>query len=655
MICNTIGYCNDAGYFRMSAIAGLVMLDGREMDAAVIDKMLANMRRYGPDAQRQLRSGNTIFLQALLATTPESVNELQPWTDPKTGCVVVTDSRLDNREALAASLGISGRAIDAIGDAELVLAAYQNWGAACPEKLLGDFTFAIWNPQTEILFCARDPLGVRPFYFHFIQDGIFAFASSTEALRPLLGQTPTLDEGRLADAMTDQLEGHDRVSTFFRDIKRLPPAHSIQLERSRLSAPRCYWQPLQNPPSPFPVDEKQWLEQLAAIFTEAVHCRLRSHQPISAMLSGGLDSSSIVAIACKKLKNDQQATLSTYSAVSTAADCAETRAIHLMQARFELQSTEIDPATSSALLQNIAAQWPRLEEPFEALNTLVHAQYLAAAKSNARIMLDGIDADALLTEADYLHRLARSGQWREVWRETRGLARFWGPEVKQAYFLRPLISEFLVPMPIRRFVRSLRGKFRGPGPHGQNLIKPEFARQVDLASRYLELDRNTADMKSSDAAGHQGHSVMSGSYTANGVERYHRMASHNGIEPRHPFLDRRLVEFCAWLPLELRLRDGYPKWALRQAMASVLPPEIAWRRGKDHLGWLFNLTLWQQTSDTLADKPLHPWLQKAVLPDVKVTYEKRHRLVEGGNDTDEQIEPVLKLAAINQWLSKLQP
>ncbi|HOZ05857.1 MAG TPA: hypothetical protein PLS60_10765, partial [Arenimonas sp.] len=82
----------------MSAIAGLITLDGKEMDAAVIDKMLANMHRYGPDTQRQLRSGNAVFLQALLATTPESVNELQPWTDPKTGCVVVTDSRLDYRE-----------------------------------------------------------------------------------------------------------------------------------------------------------------------------------------------------------------------------------------------------------------------------------------------------------------------------------------------------------------------------------------------------------------------------------------------------------------------------------------------------------------------------------------------------------------------------
>lgn len=638
----------------MSAIAGLITLDGKEMDAAVIDKMLANMRRYGPDAQRQLRSGNAVFLQALLATTPESLNELQPWTDPKTGCVVVTDSRLDNREALSASLGISGRAIDAIGDAELVLAAYQNWGAACPEKLLGDFTFAIWNPQTEILFCARDPLGVRPFYFHFIQDGIFAFASSTEALRPLLGQTPTLDEGRLADAMTDQLEGHDRCSTFFRDIKRLPPAHILQLEKSSLSAAHCFWQPLQNPPSPFPVDEKQWLEQLAAIFTEAVHCRLRSNQPINAMLSGGLDSSSVVAIASKKLKNDQQAILSTYSAISSEPNCAETRAIRLMQAGFELQSTEIDPATSSTLLQGIAAEWPRLEEPFEALNTLVHAQYLAAAQSNARIMLDGIDADALLTEADYLHQLARSGQWRKVWRESRALVNFWGREAGLAYFLRPLISEFLIPKPVRRFVRYLRGKFRASGNCEQNLINPEFAKQIDLEARYRELASNSAGMTAYDADGHQGHSVMAGSYTANGVERYHRLASFHGIEARHPFLDRRLVEFCAWLPLELRLRDGYPKWALRQAMASELPTEIAWRRGKDHLGWLFSLALWQKCGGTLTQEPLQPWLQKAVLPNLKSFYEKGLTLGEGENNADEQIEPVLKLAAINQWLIRLK-
>jgi asparagine synthetase B (glutamine-hydrolysing) len=81
---------------------------------------------------------------------------------------------------------------------------------------------------------------------------------------------------------------------------------------------------------------------------------------------------------------------------------------------------------------------------------------------------------------------------------------------------------------------------------------------------------------------------MRSNYTTVGLERYERVAAARGIEPRHPFLDRELIEFCAWIPFSLRLRDGWPKWVLRQAMAPALPADVAWRLGKDHLGWRFN-------------------------------------------------------------------
>lgn len=636
----------------MSAIAGIVMLDGSAVSADSIDSMLARLKHCGPDAQRHAVSENAAFMQALLATTPEALDETQPWADPATGCVVVCDSRLDNREALAGSLGLANRAIDSIGDAELIFAAHQKWGNACVEHLLGDFTFAIWNPHTRQLFCARDQLGVRPFYFHHIENRIFAFATTSHALSVLLDKPVALDEGRLADAMTDQLEGHDCSSTFFRDIKRLPPAHTLVLERSDLSSPYRYWQPLQNPPSPFPETEKQWLDQLEALFVEAVHCRLRSHLPISAMLSGGLDSSAVVALACEKLKQEQKPDLATFSAVSSDANCAETKAIRMMQAAFTAKSTEIDPEKSPDLLKTIAAQWPQLDEPFEAFNTLVHAQYMKAHQANARIMLDGIDADGLLTEAAFLQDLARSGQWRRVWRESRASVRFWGPDAKLGHFLRPLVSEFLIPQPVRRFVRRLRGKLRPPSNLEQSLISPEFAQQVGLATRYQTLEGNAAGVRHSNENGQQAYSVMAGSYSANAVERYHRVASLYGIEPRHPFLDQRLVEFCAWLPLELRLRDGYPKWALRQIMSHHLPREIAWRRGKEHLGWLFNKVLWQQSGTVLTSQSLHPLLQHAVLGTVQTQYRQLNNLESLKAVNESHVEHLLKLAAVNFWLNE---
>ncbi|MGH8050675.1 MAG: asparagine synthase-related protein [Arenimonas sp.] len=636
----------------MSAIAGFILLDGSFASIETIEHMLASMQHCGPDAQKFVVSENAAFGQAMLATTPEALNEAQPWTDKATGCVVVTDSRLDNREILAASLGLSGRAIDSVGDAELIFAAYQKWGEACPEKLLGDFTFAIWNPKSRQLFCARDPLGVRPFYYHHVQNKIFSFATTSEALRYLLPKPIAFDEGRLADAMTDELEGHDRTSTFYRDVRRLPPAHSLTLRQGDLLKLHAYWQPLQNPPAPFPVNEKQWLDQLEALFVEAVHCRLRSHLPISAMLSGGLDSSSVVAVACKKLNADGEQDLSTFSAISGNSDCAETRAIRLMQSTFALNSTEIDPDKSHELLKSITEQWPHLDEPFEAFNTLVHAQYLRASQLGARIMMDGIDADALLTEGDYLHDLARAGQWRRVWRESCASLRFWGSEASLGALLRPLISEFLVPKIIRRFVAGLRRVFRPLRTHAEALIRPEFALYVDLESRYGAMAGNSVGLKQTEASGRQAYSVMAGSNSVNAIERYHRLASQHGIEPRHPFLDRRLVEFCAWLPLELRLRDGYPKWAMRQAMSERLPQKITWRCGKEHLGWAFNKGLWLQSGKLLTADRLHPWLQKAVLDTEQTRYRELHNIQSLEVVNENHVEPLLRLASVNFWLNR---
>ncbi len=636
----------------MSAIAGVIMLDGSAVDMDVMHKMLASMKHCGPDAERSTQFSNTAFGQALLATTEEALGEAQPWSDLNTGCIIVTDSRLDNREILAASLALSNRAIDTIGDAELIFTAYQTWGEACPEKLLGDFTFAIWNPSTRVLFCARDPLGIRPFYYHSIAGKIFAFATTSEALRTLLQKPIALDEGRLADALTDQLEGYDRTSTLYRDIKRLAPAHSLALKVNSAPKLHCYWQPTQNPPSPFPTTEAQWLEQLEALFVEAVHCRLRSHLPISAMLSGGLDSSAVVAVACEKLEIDGKQNLSTFSAISSDINCAETRAIGLMQSTFNLTSTEIDPQKSPELMQAMAERWPQLAEPFEATNTLVHAQYLAAHKHKLRIMLDGIDADGLLAEGDYLHDLARTGQWRRVWHESRALVRFWGSEASLSYFMRPLVSEFLIPKPVRRLVRYLRGAVSSSTPE-QTLISPAFALEMDLASRYRTLATNTTAIKAKDSLGQTAYCATSSSYTTAAVERYHRLASQYGIEPRHPFLDKRLVEFCAWLPLALRLRDGYPKWALRQLMSQKLPFNIAWRRGKEHLGWQFNHNLWKASAPSLVSKSLHASLKKIVLDTAQTRYQQLNNLDSGKPVNEKHVEPLMKLAALNAWLGRL--
>jgi len=222
--------------------------------------------------------------------------------------------------------------------------------------------------------------------------------------------------------------------------------------------------------------------------------------------------------------------------------------------------------------------------------TLVDCQYLSAARRGVRVVLDGIDADNLFSEGDYLHTLARRGRWGRLLREVSGQKRFYRGAVSTWELVRPLLSGAFVPPTLRRIVRRGRAEREYLEVVRSTMIAPDFARRIDLASRLRRLNDALAGQRISSADGLAGTSIGS-NYTTVGVERYGRVAAARGVEPRHPFLDRDLIEFCAWIPWSLRLRDGWPKWVLRQAMAPALPADVAWRLGKDHLGWHFNHAL----------------------------------------------------------------
>lgn len=156
-------------------------------------------------------------------------------------CIVVSDSRLDNRPELLRELGIT-KATDGTGDGELLLAAYQRWGVDCANRLLGDFAFAIGNARKQRLFCARDPVGVRPFYFHHAPSHLFVFGSEPKASLQVAQVPRDLDEGRIGDCLDDDMEYYDYTSSFFSAIKRLQPAHHMQVDDSGMRQAR-YWRP----------------------------------------------------------------------------------------------------------------------------------------------------------------------------------------------------------------------------------------------------------------------------------------------------------------------------------------------------------------------------------------------------------------------------
>src|SRR2546425_624531 len=268
--------------------------------------MLARLEHRGPDGTGAWREGPVALGHGMLHTTPESLREQQPLVGTRGDLVLAADARIDNRGELCSLLPAPSDATDA----ELILAAYERWGEHCPEHLLGDFAFAIWDGRTERLFCARDHFGVKPLYYHHRPGRLFAFASEIKGLLALADIPRRLNETRVAAYLVPLFE--DKEVTFYEEILRLPPAHRLTVNRDGARTER-YW--ALDPGHELRLgSDEAYAEAFRELFTDAVRCRLRSAFPVGAMLSGGLDSSSIVCVARRLVAADGGARLHTISA-----------------------------------------------------------------------------------------------------------------------------------------------------------------------------------------------------------------------------------------------------------------------------------------------------------------------------------------------------
>ncbi|HSP56152.1 MAG TPA: asparagine synthetase B, partial [Dehalococcoidia bacterium] len=170
----------------MSGITGIFRRDGRPVESAEIARMGEVMAHRGPDGSGTWSEGPAALGHLMLHSTRESLHEELPLPRPGGELVITADARIDNRDELIAALDLNGTARDGMADSELILLAYERWGEGCAERLVGDFAFAIWDGRRQMMFCARDHFGMKPFYYH-LSPTLFALGSEIKALLALPG------------------------------------------------------------------------------------------------------------------------------------------------------------------------------------------------------------------------------------------------------------------------------------------------------------------------------------------------------------------------------------------------------------------------------------------------------------------------------------
>jgi asparagine synthase (glutamine-hydrolysing) len=576
----------------MSGIVGIYYLDGRFVDRADLARMVETIAHRGPDGSGVWSEGRAGLGHRMLWTTPESLNERLPLVNQSGDLALTCDARIDNREELINLLCITNRPAGEISDSELILAAYEKWGEACPEKLLGDFAFAVWDSRKQTLFCARDHFGVKSFHYY-SSPKTFIFATEIKALICLPEVPRQLDELKVADYLTAAFD--DTAVTFFQEIRRLPAGYSVTVSREGIRL-RSYWS--LDPSRELRLSSnEEYAESFRAIFTEAVRCRLRSAFPVGSMLSGGLDSSSITCVARRLLSEYGQRRLHTFSAVfDKVTQCDERPYINavLAQNNIEAHYLHADAVSPWAALDQML--WSQ-DEAFNAPNLfLPWGLYSTAQSLNVRVMLDGFDGDTTVSHGiRYLVELARSRRWVNLTKEVRGYTRNFDLPLLStlwSYAWHHGVSPLLPNSRVAQFAgrksrsllrRALRRSDQIPNrPMGRAILHPDFMRQIGFAERRQTLKMARPGLPQTAREDHYRRLTLGVMpYT---LEVMDRAAGAFSLEPRFPFWDKRLVEFCLALPPEQKMHQGWTRMVMRRAMTNILPREIQWRGGKSNLG-----------------------------------------------------------------------
>jgi asparagine synthase (glutamine-hydrolysing) len=567
----------------MSGIALVLHLDGRPAKLEDLAPMLAELTRRGPDGEGISCDGPAGLGHRLLASTPEAAVEKTPFLHPQSGCQITGHIRLDNRDTLLTQFDLknAGRVV---GDGELTLMAWLTWGEDCASHLLGDFAFAIWDPRQKRIFAARDQMGMRQLIYTHQPHQIFACASSARAVVRAPGMKPQLNETRLAEAMID-FEHGSLTSTFYQDVFRLPPAHCLTVDDRGLRIWQ-YWQAV--PPEQLHLkSDEAYAEAFRDVLSEAVRCRMRGMEgQVGSMLSGGMDSGSVVALASRMTTSP----FPTFSSVGPdPGTCVETRAIHAALTMPNLLPAVIDYSQLDAWKDDLIAAWMALEEPFDFHMTQPRTTYLAAQRAGVNVVLDGVAGDVVLGHGSQMARHIRNGQLTRAWRDAAGLTKFWGAGSDSISHQLVLATRgAIVPDWLRKMRQAWRKRLP-PRLPDEAIIDPQFAKTSGLIDSLHAAHRIERPNRMSFPEERLWSWPRSGITV--GRERYDRVASHFGIEARDPFMDQRLQAFCLSLPMDQFQADGWPKMILRRAMSGLLPGEVRWRRGKEHLGATFTEAL----------------------------------------------------------------
>lgn len=546
----------------MSGQAGIYYYDHRPIDRRVADRLGAGLSRQGPDGGSERVRDGLLMVHRAFHVEPESYLERQPYVSPR-GNWMTWDGRLDNRDDLL--LLVKDHLQDDTTDVALAMAAYEKWGEPGFNRLIGDWSLALWDASDDSVVLASDYLGARPLHYY-SDDNCIAWSSDLGLLVSWFGVENDLDNHYIAAFLTGS-PGYDR--TIYRSISFVPCAHAVRAKDGNF-AKTPFWYP--------PVDNRiryrtdtEYEEHLLHYFREAVLQRLRTNHGVCCDLSGGLDSSSVTCLTHDLIESDatSRKPLVTFSVLDAAMD--DERYIQIVEQYCGIEGVHV-PCAQLWSLNAPSSPTPVRSDllrrnPGEVLQT-----------GSVRSHLTGIGGDLVMgnipEDTDQLADAFQQGAWLRLLKE----AYAWSRVLRIPIWLTlklgiiPLLSassqQRLWKMKDRLLGRAYSDVKKVPIPNEQ------------FIGRYLKRPAHPYSLCYREAIPSQRCFLygMSGYQ----VTRRHtiRLQQFEPVKSTHPFCHRPLVEFVAAVPRRQLCRSGRPRDLMRRAFSGILPPAVLDRRTK---------------------------------------------------------------------------
>ncbi|GGB72977.1 XrtA/PEP-CTERM system amidotransferase [Blastomonas aquatica] len=556
----------------MCGIAGIFHIEtAKPVDPARIRLMTDAMLHRGPDGNGCWTAPG-IGLGHLRLSIIDLAGSAQPMLSEDEADVLTFNGEIYNFKEVRAELSALGHRFRTSGDTEVILAAWRQWGVGCLDRLNGMFAFAIHDQRTQRLFIARDRLGVKPLHYAALPDGSVIFASELKGLlaHPALRRAPD------AQAVDDYLAfGYvPDHRCFVAGVHKLPAGHYLMLERGKpIPSPEQYWD----------VDFSKRARGSAADLEaelmhhmrQAVASRMVADVPLGAFLSGGVDSSTVVALMAER---STQA-VKTCSIGFDVAELDESDYARRIAERFatDHRSRTVSP-DDIAIIDSVAAQF---DEPFADASMLPTFRVCQLARESVTVALSGDGADEAF--AGYRRHVFHHGEERVRNLLPQGLR---GPVFGALGSLYPKADWAPRPLRAKSTLLSLarsgaEGYTDAVGVTGHALRQSLYSdSQLKALGGYRGEDYMIALMETApartglDAAQYADMKLWLPGDILTKVDRTSMAVS---LEAREPLLDYRLIEFAATLPDAMRVRGGHGKWLMKRAMRGTLPDDILYR------------------------------------------------------------------------------